>query len=134
MEYKQQVLSPAFTYADRFDKLIREPHRRSATACRAPGLVWHFGFWPVRDHDPQDARTRGDFNNRLINWVEGQLAPFVSRLHAAGSSGYMGSPPNFSVRNREENGKNEFDRMGSFIFAGQFRVRRPDPQQLQPAQ
>jgi len=101
---KQQQV-PAFIYANSFEKLIREPHRRSATACRAPGLIWHFGFWPERGHDPQDARTRGDFNNRLTDWIVGQLAPFVDRLHAAGSTGYPGKPPNLRLRDRDEDGK-----------------------------
>jgi hypothetical protein len=104
MNDKQKPQVPAFVYAKTFEKTIREPHRRSATACRAPGLIWHFGFWPKREKDPQDAKTQGDFNNRLTNWIDAELAPFVGRLHAAGSTGYPGNPPNFKVRDRDEDG------------------------------
>lgn len=104
MDDQQKPPLPSVNYAPTHIYLKQESHRRSATACRAPALVWHFGFWPRRIDDPQNAKKRKQFNRAISAWVMDHVNPFVARLHKAGSGGYHGSPPNFSISARNRDG------------------------------
>src|SRR5687767_14422490 len=46
-------------YSKQYFTVGRQAHVRATQSCGTPSLVWHVGFWPTRELDPQNLNGSG---------------------------------------------------------------------------